>query len=114
MASAGLFSAIPQAEAVAQDATRAIEKFESRASSGAPSGDSTIDSASALDKAHADQEVTNLARQFTQHSIKTVDGSYHNPFNGSDIPALDPLSGKFRPDVWTKTLIGLGLHWYLE
>ncbi|MCJ1266994.1 hypothetical protein MMC22_006879 [Lobaria immixta] len=109
MASAGLWGAVPQAEAVAQDATRAVENLEHSDSSAT---DSATDSASGLDKDPLDQEqgeleVARLARQLTQHSIKNSDGSYPNPFEGSHDPALDPHSGKFNPEIWTKTLLGL-------
>lgn len=110
MASAGLWSAVPQSEVVAQDATRAIEEnLEHSRSSPSNSDSSTTVSGNdkdPLDKEHAEQEVGRLARQLTQHSVKNNDGSYPNPFEGSDDPALDPHSGKFNPEIWTKTLIG--------
>lgn len=112
MASAGLWGAVPQAEAVAQDATRAVENLEHSDSSATDSAtDSSTDSASGLDKDPLDQElgeleVARLARQLTQHSIKNSDGSYPNPFEGAHDPALDPHSGKFNPEIWTKTLLG--------
>lgn len=52
-------------------------------------------------------EVTNLARTFTSRSIKTTNGSYVNPFLGSDDPLLDPNSGRFSQKAWIKTLIGI-------
>lgn len=104
MASAGLWGAVPQAGAVGQDATRAFGNM----------GDSTLDSETStdqdeiiIDNEKRDQEVTNLARQFTQHSIKQPDGNYKNPFTGTDEPSLNPMSGKFNPEAWTRTLIGL-------
>lgn len=104
MASAGVWGAVPQAEALVQDAARAIENM----------GDPSLGSASStehdgitIDKEKRDQEVTSLARQLTQHSIKHPDGNYINPFIRSDEPSLDPLSGKFNPEAWTRTLIGL-------
>lgn len=52
--------------------------------------------------------VNNLARTFTQRSIKNNEGHYINPFlNASEDPALDPTSGKFNARAWTKTLIGI-------
>lgn len=104
MASAGMWGAVPQAEALGQDVTRALGNM----------GDSTLDSETStdqdeiiIDKEKRDQEVTHLARQFTQHSIRQPDGNYINPFTGSDEPSLDPMSGKFNPEAWTRTLIGL-------
>lgn len=116
MASAGVWGAVPQTGAAVQDATRAIENM------GDPSlgsDSSTEHDGITIDKEKRDQEVTNLARQLTQHSIKQPDGSYTNPFLGSDEPSLDPMSGKFNPEAWTRTLIGLertasyGLVWKL-
>lgn len=107
MAAMGLWGAVPQSEAVAQEATRVIEKIESNKSTATPdSGGSTTETGSGLDKERAEQEVANLARQLTQHSIKNADGHYSNPFEGSDDPSLDPRSGKFIPEVWVRTLMG--------
>lgn len=104
MASAGVWGAVSQAEAAVQDATRVLGNM----------GDSSLGSETStdqdeiiIDKEKRDQEVTNLARQFTQHSIKQPDGNYVNPFTGADDPSLDPMSGKFNPEAWTRTLIGL-------
>lgn len=104
MASAGVWGAVPQAEAVAQDATRAIENM---GDSSLGSDSSTEHDGITIDKEKRDQEVTNLARQITKHSIKHPDGNYVNPFGGSDEPSLDPMSGKFNPEAWTRTIIGL-------
>lgn len=103
MASAGVWGAVPQAEAIAQDATRAIEKM---GDSSLGSDSSTEHDGITIEKEKRDQEVTNLARQITQQSIKQPDGNYINPFDGSDEPSLDPMSGKFNPEAWTRTLIG--------
>lgn len=111
MASAGVWGALPQAEAVAQNAARAIENIEPPMSSTEASDASTTDCGNGLDndpldKEHAEREVERLARQLTHHSVKNTDGSYPNPFEGSTDPALDPRSGKFNPEVWIKTLLG--------
>ena len=105
MTSAGLWGVVPQAEAVVHDATRAVENLEPADSSTTGSG-----SSGPLDKEHGELEVARLARQLTQHSVKNKDGSYPNPFEGSDDPALDPHSGKFNPEIWTKTLLGSDLR----
>ncbi|MCJ1461610.1 hypothetical protein MMC07_000207 [Pseudocyphellaria aurata] len=112
MASAGPWGAVPQAEAVAQDATRAVEDLQPSHSSTGPSDSSTTDSPDGLEKDPLDmelgtREVARLARQLTSQSVKNSDGSYPNPFEGTDDPALDPHSGKFNPESWTKTLLGL-------
>lgn len=104
MASAGVWGAVPQAMAVAQDATHTIENMGDPSLS---SNSSTEHDEITIDKEKRDHEVTNLARQLTQHSIKQPDGNYINPFTGSDEPSLDPMSGKFNPEAWTRTLIGL-------
>lgn len=104
MASAGVWGAVSQAEAVVQDATRAKENM---GDSSLGSDSSTEHDGITIDKEQRDQEVTDLARQLTQHSIKHPDGNYINPFGGSDDPSLDPMSGKFNPEAWTRTLIGL-------
>ncbi|KAH6679698.1 putative ABC transporter CDR4 [Halenospora varia] len=64
-------------------------------------GESMIDSSEDGEKVH------NLARTFTQHSIKNTAGEHINPFDGTDNPLLDPLSGKFNYKVWMKNLIGI-------
>ncbi len=102
MALAGVWGTVPQAEAVAQDATRAIQKIEASLTSDS----STEHTGTTLDKERGDEEVISLARRLTQHSVKQHDGSYKNPFVSSDDPALDPSSGKFSPEAWTRTLIG--------
>lgn len=104
MASAGLWGAAPQAEAVIRDAVRALENV---GDSSLGSDTSTEQDEITMDKEKRDQEVTKLARQLTQHSIKQPDGNYINPFAGTDEPSLDPMSGKFNPEAWTRTLIGL-------
>jgi ATP-binding cassette subfamily G (WHITE) protein 2 (PDR) len=53
------------------------------------------------------EAVTQLARTFTQRSVKTKDGHYVNPFENSDDPLLNPHSGSFSQRAWIKTLIGI-------
>ena len=111
MTSAGPWGAVTQAEAIAQDATRAVESIQPAKSSTVNSDSLTTVSGSDLDKDPLDKEqgeleVARLARQLTQHSVKNSDGSYRTPFEGSNDPALDPHSGKFNPEIWTKTLLG--------
>lgn len=104
MASAGVWGAVPQAESLVQDAARSIGNI---GDSSLGSETSTEQDEITIDKEKRDQEVTSLARQLTQHSIKHHDGNYINPFTGTDEPSLDPMSGKFSPEAWTRTLIGL-------
>lgn len=115
MTSTGPWGAVTQAEAIAQDATRTVESLQPAASSTAVSDSFATDSGSDLDNDPLDREqgeleVARLARQLTQHSVKNSDGSYPNPFEGSHDPALDPHSGKFNPEIWTKTLLGSGFQ----
>lgn len=105
ISASGPWGTIPQASEVAQEA---FEKIDSRLQSDEePDSESTGESSNALDKERADAEVARLARQVTQHSIKTVGGDYQNPFLSSEDPALDPHSGAFSPETWTRTLMGL-------
>lgn len=108
MASAGLWGVIPQSERVTQAAAHAIERVSSQPST-IQKSDSSADNSDSFDKEYGDQKVAKLARQVTQHSIKNSDGTYPNPFEGSNDPALDPRSGQFKPEVWMRTLIGLVL-----
>lgn len=108
----GLWNAIPVSEGIAHAALNLIEKVDERVGSYTPSpkgqdSQSSGTESDYLDKEHADQEVAHLARQLTANSIKTAGGTYANPFAGSEDPELDPLSGKFKPERWVKTLIGL-------
>ena len=67
-------------------------------------------SSSDLEKAVSNPEIHHLARQVTAHSIRTAGGTdYPNPFlEGEDLdPQLNPSSGKFRPEAWVRTLIGI-------
>lgn len=102
MVSAGVWGVIPQSEGVA---ALAIEKVNSHQSNQISDSDTT-GTPNGLDKDRRDDEVTKLARQLTLHSVQNPDGSYPNPFLGSNDPALDPRSGQFNPAVWTKTLLG--------
>lgn len=123
MSSAAPWGAIPQAEGAAHVAATAVEKFENKLPESmeekptvhktkqAESYSNETDTSSELGKVTTAQEaaeVTQLARQITQHSIRTAEGNgYPNPFHGSDDPALDPTSGHFKPEAWIRTLIGI-------
>ena len=111
MASTGPWGAIPQVDGVVQVVENALEKFSSQDHQhvGEKSDQSSTTDTSLRDigKGLGDQEVTKLARQITKSSIKTSGGSYPNPFLGTNDPLLDPLSGQFKAEVWTKTLLGI-------
>ena len=106
MTSAGAWGAIPQSEGLAHNAAEVVEKVRSNDRSDEVDPASTESSSTEFDKERADHEITRLARQVTQHSIKSTGGTYPNPFEGSDDPALDPNSGQFKPEIWVRTLMG--------
>lgn len=103
MASAGVWGTVAQSGGVAE---AALEKVNSQFSGVENTSDGTDQSTDLPDKEHSDAEVSKLARQFTQNSIKTAGGTYQNPFKGTDDPSLDPLSDQFKPEAWVRTLIG--------
>lgn len=109
MTSAGVWGALPQSEGVAQAAFGALERVDSQLSINQVSDTENSDSTGSPEKEKGEEQVAQLARQLTLRSIQHPDGTYANPFIGSDDPALDPRSGHFRPEVWTKTLIGSAL-----
>lgn len=109
MAFAGLWGAIPQSEGVAQAAEAGLEKIDSKSlRAKKDDSDSTDESSNVLDKEHADEEVLKLARQVTQYSIKSAGGTYQNPFDSTDDPALNPQSDQFKPEAWVHTIMGYG------
>ena len=102
----------PQTEGVAEAAEAGIEKITSQNSSTKRNesekneSESTDESSDILDEKRIDDEVFKLARQVTQHSIKSAGGTYQNPFESTDDPKLDPHSDQFKPEAWVRTLIG--------
>ena len=105
MTSAGVWGALPQSEGVAQAAFGALERVNSQLSANNVS-DTDQSGSPITPEEKGEEQIAKLARQLTLHSIQHPDGSYANPFNDSSDPALDPRSGQFKPEVWTKTLIG--------
>ena len=106
MTSAGPWGAIPQSEGLVHSAAEVVEKVRSNDRSDDADPPSVESSSTEYDKERADFEVTRLARQVTQHSVESTGGTYPNPFEGSDDPALDPNSGQFKPEIWVRTLMG--------
>lgn len=106
MAGVGVWGTIPQAEGVAQAAVQALERVNSNQSFHPKSDTSSIGTSDGLNKDRSGEEIATLARKLTQHSIKNSDGTYPNPFQGTDDPALNPRSDQFKPEVWTRTLLG--------
>ena len=120
MSSAAPWGAIPQSEGIIGDA---VEKLEGELphsvqaklpGSTLEKHDSSLvetDTSSDLGKGTNPtdgDDVTQLAKQLTQHSIRTAGGDdYPNPFLGTKDPALDPHSGHFNQEAWIKTLIGI-------
>lgn len=107
VAASGPWGSIPQTSGVAHDALEKIDSRRQADEKPGSSSESTGDSSDVLDKEKADNEVHRLAHAVTQHSIKSAGGTYHNPFLTTEDPALDPRSGQFSPEAWTRTLIGL-------
>ena len=134
MTSAGPWGAVPQAQGVALSLGETAEKIEDHVPQPiedklpfAHSSSSTgTDTSSDLEKDSAAQRVTKLARKLTQQSsgqqssgddelertltsqsVKTNGGNYRNSFLDVTDPALDPNSGRFKPEKWVRTLVGL-------
>lgn len=106
MTSAGVWGALPQSEGVAQAALGALERVNSQLSANQVSDTDLSASSITPEDEKGEEQIATLARQLTLHAIQRPDGTYANPFNDSSDPALDPRSGQFKPEVWTKTLIG--------
>lgn len=100
MASIAPWGAGPQAAVVA-------EKIEEYAEKKSLERQNTASGRSTFDSSDDGEKVKDLAHAITQHSVKNANGEHVNPFEGSDDPALDPLSGKFSYRAWCKTLVGL-------
>lgn len=132
--SAGVWGAVSQSQSVANAVVEAVEKieenlprnFEERIPFRGQSGSSTeTDTSSDLEKIGSTEGVAELARQLTSqtpkepgderklrridtaNSIKTEGGQYRNSFIDTADPALDPGSGKFNPEAWVRTMVGL-------
>ena len=109
MASSTPFGALPQAGGAAENVEEKVEEFvekkheHSHLERETTPGESIIDSSDDGEK----EKVQELARALTHNSVKNAHGEHINPFDGSDNPALDPLSGKFSYRAWVKTLVGL-------
>ena len=132
MTSAAPWGAIPQAQGVAHILGETAEKIEGhhlpqrseeKSTLGQSGSSTTTDDSSDLDQDTAAQAVTELARKLTHessgenlielekaislHSVKTDGGNYRNAFLDTTDPALDPNSGHFKPEKWVRTLVGL-------
>lgn len=120
MASAAPWGAIPQSQGVVEDVVEKVgdelphtvqEKLPGHVPEHHDSSMVETDTSSDLEKNSSPQdvaEVAQLAKQLTQHSIRTTGGKeYPNAFLGSEDPALDPTSGHFSQEAWIKTLIGI-------
>ena len=121
--SSGPWGAASQSGGFIQAATEKIEDNVGGRSSTKDKSDSSTDTdtSSDLEKIGSTQEVAKLARQLTQpnggddklrrmssaRSVKDTGGNYRNSFIDTGDPALDPSSGKFQPEAWVRTLIGI-------
>jgi ATP-binding cassette subfamily G (WHITE) protein 2 (PDR) len=110
MDSAVPFGAVPHGETLMEKAVDEADvhfHYQSN-STAAPTTTSPDSSISEQGSERLDSEqVMSLTQAFTQHSIKSPEGQYVNPFHGSYDPVLDPNSGKFNQRAWIKTLVGI-------
>ena len=97
------------------------QPIEDKLPFGQSSSSAGTDTSSDLEKDSAAEEVTKLARKLTHQSsgddelertltaqsVKTNGGNYRNSFLDVTDPALDPNSGRFKPEKWVRTLVGL-------
>ncbi|TVY45496.1 ZEB2-regulated ABC transporter [Lachnellula subtilissima] len=110
MASSAPFGALAEAGGAAENLEEKVKEFAEKTHESpqlereTTRGESIMDSSDDGEKVH---RIKQLARTLTHNSVKNANGEHVNPFNGSDNPALDPLSGKFSYRAWVKTLVGL-------
>lgn len=102
------WAALPQARAAVEEIGEELKQIRSHEDIENSARATT--SSSGFDEDSIEREerhVTQLARTFTQASVKNEQGQYVNPFLSNDDPTLDPTSEKFSARAWTKTLIGI-------
>lgn len=107
MASATPWGALPQAEGIADKVEETVEELVGDEKSGNHTRKTSQTPSSTTQSLGEKEIVHELARAFTQNSVKHPSGEYINPFEGSDNPLLDPSSGKFSARAWTKNLVGI-------
>ena len=110
----GPFGAVAQAGGVLEEAVERVEEktgLEEKKEAQQPlekDKSSSDASSNYLDaKQEIDRDVTELAKQITQHSVKSEGGTYQNPFHCVDDSTLDPHSTDFNPETWIKTVLGI-------
>ncbi|OBT86865.1 hypothetical protein VE02_03845 [Pseudogymnoascus sp. 03VT05] len=97
----GAFGVLPEAQGVAANA------IGHNAESERPVTEDTLhDETDTSSSEHNEKHITELARTFTQASIRNEQGEHDNPFTSTD-PTLDPHNEKFNARAWTKTLVGI-------
>lgn len=109
MASATPWGALPQAEHLAEeieDKVGGVVDDEKSGDHQRQASDNTHPS-STTQSIEEKETVHELARAFTQQSLRHPDGTYINPFESTDHEFLDPSSGKFSARAWTKNLVGI-------
>jgi ATP-binding cassette subfamily G (WHITE) protein 2 (PDR) len=97
------WTALPEAHAVIDNFGVELKQIRSKSSAHDGGERDTSDE----DSLEREQRVNQLARRFTQASIKNPKGEYVNPFLSTDDPTLDPTSDKFSARAWVKTLVGI-------
>ncbi|KFY44851.1 hypothetical protein V495_03240 [Pseudogymnoascus sp. VKM F-4514 (FW-929)] len=99
----GGFGVLPEAQGVVSNAIGHTAESER------PVTEDTLhdhDETDTSSSEHNEKHVTELARTFTNASIRNDQGEHQNPFTSSD-PTLDPHNEKFNARSWTKTLVGI-------
>lgn len=110
MTTPGPWGALPQARGAIEGLGEDLQHYRSKSSDDhgkdAITG-SNSDESHKKDSEREERQVLQLARTFTNASVKNAEGQYINPFLGSEDPTLDPNSEKFSSKVWVKTLVSI-------
>ncbi|OBT59744.1 hypothetical protein VE04_00230 [Pseudogymnoascus sp. 24MN13] len=97
----GPFGVLPEAQGVAADAIGHSHESERPVTE-----DTLHDETDTSSSENNEKHITDLARTFTQASIRNEHGEHDNPFTSTD-PTLNPHNEKFNARAWTKTLVGI-------
>jgi ATP-binding cassette subfamily G (WHITE) protein 2 (PDR) len=109
MATTGPWGALPQARAVATAVEEELQRGTNQREESERGGltQSTSDQSDEISAEKEQKVITDLARTFTQASIRNNDGEHINPFLGSEDPRLDPRSEKFDARAWVKQIVSI-------
>ena len=95
------------AQGVGQDIEKEIERHNGEKDEQQHMSEATTRRSSTFENIENEDSVHQLARVFTQHTIKNAEGESINPFHGSEDPLLDPSSGHFSTRAWMKNLMSI-------